>query len=197
MQKKFAKMLLEVRHILSGVKHLQNGDAICTDSHRLYLAKGVHDRTDGAVLTQAGKSVDGNYPDVSRIIPDYTNAKQTLNLEVNELLKVADIIANVGSIAEKAIVEGTKKESKHPTLEFKEDVIRYVNFQCNINYSFYPIRFEELICADAVYVLDAMKLFKAVGCQTVTLHFHGSMRPFTFTNENEDLTALILPVRKY
>ncbi|MDR7237159.1 DNA polymerase III sliding clamp (beta) subunit (PCNA family) [Neobacillus drentensis] len=181
-----------MRPILSGVKHAENGDLLCTDSHRLYVAKGVHDRTDGAVLTPAGKNVDGNFPDVSRLIPDSSYAKQSLEIEVSELFRAADMIASIGSITEKEV-----KSDKPPALEFKEDIIRYNNFQCQINYSFYPLRFEEYICANAIYLLEAMKLLKAAGCQIVTLNFYGKMRPFTLTNEDESLLVLILPIRKY
>jgi hypothetical protein len=189
--------LNEVRPTLSGVKHLENGDAVCTDSHRLYLAKGIHDRTDGAVITPAGKKVDGNYPDVSRIIPDALYAKQSLQIEVSELLRASDMIASVGGVAQKNMVEGTEAVLKPPALEFKEDAIQYNNFAVKIKYSIFPMQFEERICANAVYLLDALKLLKAAGCQMVTLNFYGTTRPFTLVNEDESLLALILPIRKY
>jgi hypothetical protein len=194
---KVCKNASEVRPILSGVKHMENSDLFCTDSHRLYLAKGAHYRTDGAVLTPKGKPVDGNFPDVSRLIPDPSYAKQSLEIEVSELLRAADIIASVGGQAEKSMVEGTKDKPKPPTLEFEEDMVFYLNFAIAIKYSFPNLRFKENICANAIYLLDAMKLFKAVGCQTVTLNFYGKMRPFTLTNEDESLLALILPIKKY
>jgi hypothetical protein len=183
---KVTKNAPEVRNILSGVKHLENGNAIVTDSHRLYVAKGIHNRTDGAVISPKGKKVDGNYPDVSRIIPDESYAKQTMQIEVSELLRAADMIAAVGTA-----------EVKTPALEFKDKVIRYQGIEVHISYSFAPLVFEAHICANAIYLLEAMKLFKAVGCQTVTVHFHGPMRPFTLSNEDESLLALILPIRKY
>ncbi|MDF2651737.1 MAG: polymerase subunit beta [Paenibacillus sp.] len=179
------------RPILSGVKHQENGDLFCTDSHRLYVAKGIHTRTVGAVLTPKGAKVDGNYPDVSRLIPDPLNAKQTINLEVKELLQVADMISSIGGIA-----EAEASTNKSPSMDFIGDAIGYTNFAVKINYSFYPLRFEEALSANAVYVLDAMKLLKAAGCQTVTLNFFGRMRPFTLVNEDESLLALILPIRK-
>lgn len=181
-----------VRPILSGVKHAENGDLFCTDSHRLYVAKNAHDRTDGAVFTPAGKPVDGSYPDVSRLIPDRAYAKQSLEIEVSELLRAADMIVAVGSVAEQEA-----KTEKPPALEFREKVICYHNFAVHISYSFAPVQFEEHICANAIYLLDVMKLLKAAGCQTVTLNFFGKMRPFTLTNEDESLLALILPIRKY
>lgn len=194
---KVCKNASATRPVLSGVKHIENGDAVCTDSHRLYVAKAIHSRTDGAVITSSGKNVEGNYPDVSRIIPDASYAKQTIQIEVAELLKAADMIASVGGLAEKEIVKGTENQPKPPALDFKEDRISYYKVHCKIHYSVNPIQFEEPLSANAFYVLDAMKLFKAAGCKTVTLNFFGKMRPFTFTNEEEDLLVLVLPIRKY
>jgi hypothetical protein len=186
-----------VRPTLSGVKHMENGDLVCTDSHRLYVAKGIHHREDGAVLTPKGKIVDGNYPDVSRLIPDPSYAKQTLEIELNELYLAADMIAAVGGVAQKSMVEGTKVPLKPPAMEFKEYLVRYHNFAVHISYSLHPVQFEEPISANAFYVLDALKLLKAAGCKTVTINFYGKMRPFTFTNEDDSLVALILPIRTY
>jgi hypothetical protein len=173
-----------VRPILSGVKHLENGDAVVTDSHRLYLAKGIHDRTDGAIITPQGEFIDGSYPDVSRLIPN--EPKQSVQFIVSELLSVADTIVSIGTIIE-----------ERPILEFKADAILYNNYEVKFNHSFYPLDFYEHICANAIYLLDAMKLLKAAGCQTVTVNFYGKMRPFTLLNEDESLLALILPIRKY
>jgi hypothetical protein len=182
---KVTKNAPEVRTILSGVKHLENGNAVVTDSHRLYVAKGIHSRTDGAVLTPKGKPVDGNYPDVSRLIPDPLYAKQKVEMSVAELYNAADAIYSVGSFIEET-----------PRLDFVEDSIRYdsplVNYKRQV-----PVFFNESMYLNARYVLDAVKLLKAAGCQTITLNFYGSMRPFTLTNEDESLLALILPIRKY
>lgn len=189
---KVTKNASEVRGILKGVNHLENGNAVVTDSHRLYLARGIHVRKDSAVITPKGIKVDGNYPDVTRLIPDNTYTKQSLEIELSELLRAADMIVAVGSVAEQ-----DAKTDKPPALEFKDKVICYHNYAVHISYSFDPIHFEEHICANAIYLLDAMKLLKAAGCQTVTLNFFGRMRPFTLTNEDESLLALILPIRKY
>jgi DNA polymerase III sliding clamp (beta) subunit (PCNA family) len=188
---KVTKNASETRPVLKGVMHLENGTAVVTDSHRLYVAKSIHDRQEGAVITPAGKKVDGNYPDVFRIVPDSSYAKYSLQIEIKELLRAADMIASIGDLAR---VES--KSDKPPALDFKEDTVRYVSPFVNISYTL-PVQFQEPICANAIYVLEAMKLLKAAGCQEVTFNYFGAMRPFTFTNEDEDLLILILPIRKY
>lgn len=173
------------RTILSGVKHLENGNLIVTDSHRLYLAKGIHSRTDGAVITPKGKMVDGDYPDVSRIIPDISYAKQEVQLSVSELYESADAIYSVGSFIEET-----------PRFELIENFIRYdsvlVKYKRQVS-----VTFDELMIVNAKYVLEAVKLFKSTGSQMVTIRFYGKLRPITLTNEDESLLALILPIRKY
>ncbi|MFY2158215.1 hypothetical protein ACOSZF_21695 [Cytobacillus firmus] len=173
------------RHqILKGVKHFENGDAIATDSHRLYLARGVHNREDEAVISPAGKVLSGNYPDVKRIIPT-NDPSQEIGLSVADLLEASNAIYGVGSVIEET-----------PRMDFVEDSIRYDSVHVKYQRTL-PDRFEERMCVNAKYVLDAVRLFKAASCQNVSVKFYGRMRPFTLANEDESLIVLILPIRKY
>ncbi|WP_147536075.1 hypothetical protein [Bacillus marasmi] len=170
--------------MLTGIKHLENGDAVVTDAHRLYLARNIHNRTDGAVLTPTGKKLEGDYPDISRIIPDYRLAKQVVEINLKDILHAAASIYDVGSIVE-----------EKPRLDFTECTVRYDSPLVKYQYEF-DVQFEVSLYLDALYLLQALLLFKTTGCQTVTIHFHGSFRPVVFENEDKSLLALILPVRK-
>lgn len=75
-----AAIINPARPVLQGVCHISNGTAAVTDSHRLYVARGIHNRTHGAIITPAGKTLKDIYLDVSRLIPDNTYAKQSLKL---------------------------------------------------------------------------------------------------------------------
>ena len=200
---KVTKNAPESRPVLKGVKHLDNGTAVVTDSQRLYVARGIHAGLDGVVMTPNGKVMKGSYPDVTKLIPDPSYAKYSLVINTDELLKGVDIIASVGAIAEKAKVEGLKDgegkplEPKPPALILEDDGIRYENVQVRIKYSTAPLHFEEPICANVFYVLDAMKLFKATGDHILTFRYYGAMRPFSLTNPDDSLLVLILPIRKY
>jgi hypothetical protein len=173
------------RQILTGVKHLENGDAIATDSHRLYLARAIHDHRDGAVLTPEGRRLTGNYPEVSRIIPS-NDPVQQLQMDTKELMEAADAIYTVGSLI----------EGKRVPLQFCDNFIRYDSLEVNYSRTF-SVQFECSCYVNAKYFLEALKLFKAAGCSTVSVRFYGKMRPVRLTGEDENLDVIILPVRKY
>lgn len=174
--------------ILKGVFHHENGSLICTDAHRLYVAKDKHSRTDNAVITPKGKVLEGKFPDVSRIIPDKSNARQEIAVNVNELLQGVDMAYSTGKLMDdlegKVIVrfENGKMYFKHPMLSVKHEV---------------GFSFESKMSFNAKYLLDALKMFKADKNETVTFYYFGSMRPLLIENGNLDLLALILPVRIY
>lgn len=175
---------VERHQILKGVKHFENGDAVVTDSHRLYLAKGVHDRQDESVLTYSGVKLIGSYPDIYRLIP-MNDPVQSVQLAVEDLFEAADSIFSVGSLIE-----------EKATLQFLDDTVRYDSTHVNYKRSF-PVQFEVSCFVNAKYLLDVIKLFKATECSTVNVNFYGLMRPIKLTNEDESLIALILPIRKY
>lgn len=173
--------------ILKGVLHHENGSLICTDAHRLYIAKNMHSRTDKAVITPKGKVLEGNYPNVDRIVPDKLNANQEIEVVVRDLLKGVDIIHSVAKLndgLEKVLVrfEDGRLFHKHPVLS--------ANYEIGFSFQ-YPMTF------NAEYLLDALKLFKAAKCEFVNLYYYGSMRPLIIENESSDLLALILPVRTH
>lgn len=170
--------------ILKGVKHLENGDAVATDSHRLYLGRGIHNRTDGAVITPKGKILDGSYPDVSRLI-NLGDPKQKVQLSVKDMLEAAGAIHSVGKLID---------SDKNVRLKLIDNSIRYTSPIVNY-YREFSVTFEIPLFLNARYLLEAMKLLKATGCERVTVNFYSSMRPVTFINENDDLLIIILPIR--
>jgi DNA polymerase III sliding clamp (beta) subunit (PCNA family) len=177
--------LTDKHKMLRGVKHFESGNAVATDAHRLYFAQAIHDRNDSAVITPKGKVLEGDYPDVSRLIPDSGNAKQELEIDVGEMLKGADIIASLGKIIEPV-----------PSIKLQENELYFYSVEMKIRY-FLDVKFEESLWLNAQYLLDAMKLFKAAKCQKAIFRYYGRVRPITLTNDEESLLALILPIRKY
>lgn len=171
--------------VLKGVKHLDNGDAVVTDGHRLYIGKAIHDYRNGEIVTPSGKKVKGEYPDIKRLLPTAV-AQQEIKVLLADLYEAIDCVAGVGKVVEgKAIAK------------FSHNFISY-KFQHVVQYRReLDISFDVCFHANAFYVLDALKLLKASNCESVTVRIYGAMRPFTLTNEDESLIALILPVRTY
>lgn len=177
---------LERHQNLKGVKHFEDGSAVVTDAFRLYLAKGVHNRTDGVVISPGGKKLNVDYPNVKRLIPDNNGAKQEFQIHVQALLEAADIIHSVGKM-----IEGKS------IMKFEGNTVSYQSFEIGgFRYQReLSVTFETSFWMDPKFVMDAMKLFKAAKCDDVTFRFFGAMRPVTF--ECDNLIALILPIRKY
>ena len=60
----------DARPILKGVYHAEDGSAVVTDSHRLYLARNVQERKDNSVINpKTGETIDGTYPNIERVLP--------------------------------------------------------------------------------------------------------------------------------
>jgi DNA polymerase III sliding clamp (beta) subunit (PCNA family) len=178
---KVTKTAPETRPVLRGVFHKEDGSAIVTDSHRLYVAKDVHSRGKGTVLSPDGEVIEGKYPDVTRIIPsDY---RQTIEVDVRGLIKAIDCIYSPAKLlAEKVIIkfEDNTIQSHMPT---------YYKAKIQI-----PFRFEEHVSFNAKYLLDALKLFRAVGIEKAKIGFNGRIRPLAIENNDSSLLAIILPV---
>src|SRR5690625_4135626 len=87
----------ESRQVLKGVKHFEDGSLAVTDSHRLYLIKDIHDKGD-TIITPDGKKIEGNYPEIQRLIPDRGTGNITMTINVNEMLKGTEIILTAHSV---------------------------------------------------------------------------------------------------
>lgn len=193
---KVTKSASKSRLILTGVHHAANGDVIATDSHRLYYLTGGY--TEGEPFTsiiKTGEHLEGNYPDVSRLIPDDDDAKVTLEIDVAKSLAAVKALQS----AEKAI----NYNGKHLTLQIAVGTDSYVikageeSSEFTGQYTLAPYDGDGLpnIHVQAQFLTDALMLFKDAGETSVTLRLFGNMRPLTF--KSKDVTALLLPVRTY
>lgn len=169
--------------MLQGVFHHPDGSLLVTDSHRLYKADHLHDRTDEALLSPKGKTLNGTFPEVNRLIPT-NDPSWSLEIDVREFLEATDILHHTGQTVEKEVV-----------IDFKENKLSFTSIEVKASYSL-SISFQERMSFRALYWLEAMKLFKAAKDERVRLNYYGRMRPITLVSEG-GLTVLILPVRRY
>lgn len=193
---KVTKSASKSRPILTGVHHAANGDVVVTDSHRLYYLTGGY--TQGEPFTsviKTGEHLDGNYPDVNRLIPEDGSAIVMLEIDVAKSLVAIKAL----QAAEKAI----NYNGKHLTLQIAVGTDSYVikagddGSEFTGRYTLAPYDGDGLpnIHVQAQFLTDALTLFKDAGETTVTLRLYGNMRPLTF--KSKDVTALLLPVRTY
>ena len=179
------------RPVLQGVMH-QDGDCIVTDSHRLYVAKDMYEGTEKNVNPKTGELIEGNYPDVSRLIPDPLSATLSVTLEVDTLHKVMKLITQ-------AVKVGSATDLM--TFDVTEGLLSISTGANALAYCTYPAKdvpaeTEDFkMTANAKYVTEALALMKDTGTREITFNFYGNMRPFTFTADN--VIALVLPVRTF
>jgi len=170
---------------LTGVMHYSDGSAAVTDAHRVYMAKNLHSLDADTIITPSGEQMDAQYPEVRRLIPSGSSGTE-FRLNVEDMLHAADLIASVGSLT-----------AKLPLMKLEDGMASFDHYELVINYSFSGFSFgDNPVWINAKYMLDAMNLFKAAGCESVKLHFYGCARPLVMTSEDDRLLIMILPVIK-
>lgn len=186
---KVTKAVSKTRPVLGGVIHRDNYIAV-TDSHRLYFATDAYEGEEKNVDPKTGAELtDGNYPDITRWIPEPYDAKFSVKINVDmaaQAVKIIEAAGKVGKATDLIVFERDLADLVFATHEKSLVDCRYIagnNLECE------PFK----MTASAKYVAEAMALMKDAGFTEVTFNYFGNMRPFTFTGGN--LTALILPVR--
>lgn len=190
---KVTKTATNSRPILKGVYHAENGQVFVTDSYRLYRFN--YGYSNGESFTsdiKTGKHIEGNYPDVSRIIPE-NDAQVTLDIDVAKTLVVTKSLQT----AAKAL-----SDSKNYTLVQLEHIddnylltVGKLKNDFISSYKLAPYIGEavESIAIQSQFLIDALTLFKEAGETSVTLKLYGQYRPITISSS--DVTTLIVPVR--
>lgn len=178
------------RPVLKGVMH-RDGDLIVTDSHRLYHAKDLYEGAEKNINPKTGDLIEGNYPDVNRLLPDPHEAKLSVLINIEEAYKALKVIEAACKI---------DKRSNHVEIEVVQNVLAFSTDKNAAVFCSYDaeagIAAEEFkMTANVKFVTEALALMKDTGVAAASFNFYGVMRPFTFTSNN--LTALILPVRTY
>lgn len=142
----------------------------------------------GNIIVQS-RLISGNYPDVSKLIPNTFST----NIEVKK--KVVESALDRASVM-------TMKSNYTVTIDCKESgILLSSNSQevGSIKEDLEIVKFdgEDIILSfNAKYVSEALKSFAS---EDVNFHFNGSMSPFIITNQDDDTTSiqLILPVKTY
>lgn len=172
---------IQVKPILQGVKHFENGDLAVTDSHRLYFAKEIHNKGE-TILTPKGKKVEGKYPEIRRLFPSQ-DPQYKLTFDINELIKGVDII-----LAAAKMVDGV------PEMSYAENALFFDSLEVKASYEL-PQSIDMYLLSNAQYWMDALRLFKAFKYTEIELNIYSRVRPFTLVSPDGKLTALILPMR--
>ena len=194
---KVTKSASSGRPILKGVCHNVDGSVVVTDTHRLYiLENGFKTDTQTVVDPKTGATIDGNYPDTNRLLPYEDDAIVTLEIDVtNALAAVKAMFAGhkaLNAYNRHIVLEISRDDKGIPYLRVGSDDMPFnadYRISNNVTVDF------DAISVQPQYLIDALTLFKDSGEATATLRLYGPVRPFTI--KNNDITALIMPVRTF
>lgn len=189
---------VDSRPILSGVNHTEEGDLVCTDSHRLYKVHHslVNAPKNTVINPETGEEINfGNYPNTDKLIPciDEATARAKIT-DLNKAIKLLKAMQQAG------MAEGEKKDSI--TVSYDETGIKLdLEKESTVYFGF---NFENLIpmkdkiIFSLTYLLEALEMMQAQKVQFVNLYFYGNDRAFLITPDFTDkLLALILPIRRF
>jgi DNA polymerase III sliding clamp (beta) subunit (PCNA family) len=189
------------RPVLKGVYHHPNKSLIVTDSHRLYVAKDAHNLEEGSVIVpKTGEKIEGNFPDVHRLIPE-TDFKGVIHIEdVKETLDAVKSLLTAGCVVSSREKKPKKEhiniqlccdDQRNVTLKVKNAVMKS-EYLLNESQELEPCT---TMTFRAEYFAQALALFKEAGYTKIDFQFFGSLRPLVLTSYQDSLKALILPVR--
>jgi DNA polymerase-3 subunit beta len=130
--------------------------------------------------------LEGNFPDVSRLIPFSYDAKTTI--EIDNIKEFTNIVTAASNITKKSRNNVIKFDiiNGELTISAKES---NKEFESKMKLYTYGEDLKISLCGQ--FLLDALK---QVNDNKITIHFYGNMRPFIITGKDESL-GLILPVR--
>lgn len=174
----------ETRPVLKGVYLKSDGSAAVTDSHRLYVARGIHSNTEDCIVSPKGETIPGKYPEISKLIP--TDFRQIISTKTNLILQYIDCIYSPASLLDEKVL------IKFDDLTIQSYMPAVYKAKIDI-----PFAFKEKIAVNARYMVDALKLFKDAGFSDILIGFNGSLRPIVLHDKNSSLLTIIMPVRTY
>lgn len=189
---KVTKSVSEARPVLQGVCHYEDGSLAVTDSHRLYFAKNVQETSKQVVKNpKTGEVINGNYPEIKRLLPSDGSEQFEVILNVPETLTALKMMLLVDKqILVRFVVENHDLMMKVDTrqtlvtfnaggLDGKKEKTDYSDVNAFIN---------------GKYLADAFDFFKDLDIPVVIMKYYGNDRMVTFSTNH--ILALVLPVRQ-
>ncbi|GLO68299.1 MULTISPECIES: DNA polymerase III subunit beta [Oceanobacillus] len=130
--------------------------------------------------------LEGNFPDVSRLIPDSSTTKiRASKKEILDTIERASLLSKEKGVIKFSVNGGLMAEISSNTAEIgnlKEELVM-LDFEGD----------DIILSFSAAYAMDGLK---AISQDEVLLNFNGNSRPFVITpTEDESNLQLILPIR--
>lgn len=190
---------VDSRPILAGVNHTEEGDLVCTDSHRLYKVHHslVNAPKNVVINPETGEEVNfGNYPNTDSLIPHLEEATAKAKItDLNKAIKLLKAMQQAG------MAEGEKKDSITVSYDDTGSIKLDLEKETTVFFGFHIenlIPMKDKIIFSLTYLLEALEMMQAQKVQFVNLYFYGNDRAFLITPDFTDkLLAMILPIRRF
>lgn len=186
----------DTRPILNYTQHLDNGDLIATDSHRLLHVKSIHGfKEEYLVSPKTFMFAKGKYPDINNVLSiDNHHKSIVLNKEQIKLW-----LQTLKSITQ--IMRVMKDRSKLVRFNFQEKSLNIEIPTQKIVMQLPTIEYKkledlEVISLNPVYLRDALEAHFKLNSEELTIYFRGQVRHFAL-DDGKRVKTIILPVRTY
>lgn len=190
----------ETTPVLQGVHYNADGSVVCTDRHTLLRIGGAHNFTEEFTShAKTGATIDGQYPDTSRIIPQELPTQITLISDGFNRTDLAEMIARVKVAYEAAKLTGDKSYIAKLSVTGANVNLSVNNVHPSVSYSVGISADiggkDEEVSFNAAYMLNALNVFKDAGSARVVIGLTGAMSPIVLRDEDSEIDVVVLPYR--
>lgn len=188
---KITKTASKSRPILTGVNHTE--EYVCaTDSHRLIYATGIYEGAPKVEDVATGAIIDGNYPDVSRLIPGEDDYTIIAELNVKDTLKVLKTIKDASNA-----IKVDRNAVDIVFIEMGTTALFRTHSSSPVQVTYQTpavlrCKEEVTVALNVKYAIEMFEAFKDV-VETVKFNVTSDTRPVTVTAGNA--LYLTLPIR--
>lgn len=183
------------RPILTYTKHMEDGDIVATDSHRLIRIRGIHSFKEEYLVNPKNFTfAKGNYPDVENLI-DRENHTEAIVLSKEHIKLWLQLFKSMNQT-----LRIMKDHQGIARMQFKEN---HVEIELSVHKIIIQLPHEvyqkpemNAISFRVEYMRDALEAHFKLNSEQLTFYFQGSMRPFIM-DDDEAVMTVVLPVRTY
>lgn len=191
----------EATPVLQGIRYLADGSVVVMDRHKLLRIGCAHGFTQEFTShAVTGATIDGQYPDTSRIIPRELPTQITLIANGRKRDDVKDAISRIKLAVEAAKVTGDK--TFMATLSCGGSTVSlsvtsaHPSFSLNVGISAEIYGPDAEVTFNAELFLAALNVFKDAGSRRVIIGITGAASPIVIRDEENEIDAIVLPYRR-
>lgn len=199
--KNFAAVPKDSRPTLEGIYYDKKGRGLVTNTHVALIVEDVHQfQEPGIFHHKTGATIEGNYPDIDRAIPQecaltvelFADARPDAGMKrLKDLAHLHDLACRVSGLA----YDGCRTVR----YKIKDGAVRLVASDENCLFSAsipagHTTKAELDIAFDARYMVYALDVLVAFKPATVSLGFTTKLGPFVF-NTDVGVTIIMTPIR--